>query len=241
MNPGLVFVCAHLTDERLYAAQCAALAQDYDCSVHCFRTHDTMCGMARELLAKAPPRFTLIGLSLGGYVAEEVIRQDLGRLERLVMMDTSAVADDAPHAAGRRADIEKVRRGGIDALIPELPARWLHPDHARRPDLCALMASMARSVGATGQYNQQMAMLGRPDSHADLRRVRVPTLFVCGREDTARPIAEHEMMAACVPHSRFEIIDHCGHLSTIEQPDEVNALLTGWLRANPPLADPRRS
>jgi len=232
MKPNVVFVCAHLTDERLYAAQLAALEPDYDCSVHCFREHDTMGAMARELLAQAPPRFTLIGLSLGGYVAEEVIRQDIGRLERLVMMDTSAVADDEPHAAGRRADIEKVQRGGIDALIPELPARWLHPDHAVRQDLVDLMASMARSVGARGQYNQQMAMLGRPDSHEDLRRLRVPTLFACGREDLGRPIAEHEMMAACVPHSRFEIIERCGHLSTIEQPERVNELLTTWLRSN---------
>jgi pimeloyl-ACP methyl ester carboxylesterase len=122
-----------------------------------------------------------------------------------------------------------VQAGGIDALIPELPARWLHPAHARRPELVALMAAMARNVGATGEYNQQMAMLGRPDSHEDLKRVRVPTLFVVGREDTARPVAEHESMHACVPGSRFEIIEHCGHLSTIEQPEAVNRLLTGWL------------
>ena len=225
----LVFVCAHLCDERLYAPQLAALSSRFDCSVYCFRDHDSLGGMAEELLASTPPRFTLIGLSLGGYVALEVIRRRLDRLERLVMMDTSAVADDEPHRAGRLADIAKVKAGGIDALIPELPARWLHPDHAKRPDLVALMASMARSVGAQGQYNQQTAMLARPDSHADLRRVRIPTLFVCGREDTARPIAEHESMAACIPGAPLEIIEHCGHLSTIEQPEIVNRLLLDWL------------
>jgi pimeloyl-ACP methyl ester carboxylesterase len=227
----LVFVCAHLCDERLYAPQLAALSPAYDCSVHCFRQHDSLGGMAEELLATAPPRFTLIGLSLGGYVALEVIRRQLDRLERLVMMDTSAVADDEPHRAGRFADIAKVKAGGIDALIPELPARWLHPAHATRPDMIELMASMARAVGAQGQYNQQQAMLARPDSHADLRRVRIPTLFVVGREDTARPIAEHESMAACIPGAPLEIIEHCGHLSTIEQPEIVNRLLSGWLRA----------
>jgi pimeloyl-ACP methyl ester carboxylesterase len=228
----LVFVCAHLCDERLYAPQLAALSPAYDCSVHCFREHDSLGGMAEELLATAPPRFTLIGLSLGGYVALEVIRRQFNRLERLVMMDTSAVADDELHRAGRFADIAKVKAGGIDALIPELPARWMHPEHAQRPDLVALMGSMARSVGAQGQYNQQMAMLARPDSHADLARLRVPTLFVDGREDTARPVAEHESMHASVPGSRLEIIEHCGHLSTIEQPEIVNRLLSGWLRAN---------
>jgi pimeloyl-ACP methyl ester carboxylesterase len=228
-RPSLVFVCAHLTDERLYAPQLAVLEADYDCSVYCFREYDSMGGMAAELLARAPARFSLIGLSLGGYVALEVIRRDLARIERLVMMDTSADADTPRHRAGRLADIEKVKAGGIEALIPELPARWLHPDRATRADFVELMASMARSVGAQGEYNQQMAMLKRPDSHEDPRRVRVPTLFVCGREDTARPIAEHESMHACVPGSRFEIIEHCGHLSTIEQPGIINRLLTGWL------------
>jgi pimeloyl-ACP methyl ester carboxylesterase len=226
----LVFVCAHLCDERLYAPQIAALEADYDCSVYCFRAHDTMGGMAGELLAKAPPRFTLIGLSLGGYVALEVIRRELGRIERLVMMDTSADADTERHRAGRLADIAKVEDGGIEALVPELPSRWLHPAHAVRADLVELMGSMARSVGAEGERNQQLAMLARPDSHADLQRVAVPTLFVVGREDTARPISEHESMVACVPGSRFEIIEQCGHLSTIEQPEVVNRLLTSWLR-----------
>ena len=88
---------------------------------------------------------------------------------------------------------------------------------------------MARSVGATGQFNQQQAMLARPDSHDDLRTVRVPTLIACGREDTATPRAEHERMHASVPGSRLEVFEQCGHLSTIEQPEAVTALLTRWL------------
>ena len=106
-----------------------------------------------------PERFTLIGLSLGGYVAFEIIRRQLHRLERLVLMDTTAVADHPARKAGRLADIAKVREGGIEALIPELPSRWLLPAHARKPELVNLMAEMARSVGARGQLNQQTAML----------------------------------------------------------------------------------
>ena len=89
---------------------------------------------------------------------------------------------------------------------------------------------MARSIGARGQFNQQTAMLGRPDSHADLERVRVPTLLVCGREDLVTPVRDHEAMAARVPGARLEIIENCGHLSTIEQPEIVNRLLKNWLQ-----------
>ena len=229
-RPFLAFACAHLTDERLYAAQVAALEADYDCAVFVFRDHGSLDAMATELLARAPARFTLIGLSLGGYLAFEIVRRQLHRLERLVLMDTTAVADAPARRAARLSDIAKVREGGIEALIPELPGRWLHPAHVRRADLTSLMAAMARSIGAHGQFNQQTAMLTRPDSHADLERVRVATLVLCGREDPVTPVRDHEAMAARVPGARLEVIDHCGHLSTIEQPESVSRILTNWLR-----------
>ena len=230
-RPALAFACAHLTDERLYAHQIAALGATHDCRVFVFRDHDSMAGMAGQVLSAMPDRFTLIGLSLGGYVAFEVMRSALPRLERLVLIDTTAVADHPARRDGRRKDIATVQQGGIEALIPELPARWLLPDHARDPVLVKLMADMARSVGARGQFNQQTAMLARPDSHADLARMRAPTLVMCGRQDPVTPLADHEAMAACVPGAQLTVIEDCGHLSTIEQPETVTAELTRWLRS----------
>jgi pimeloyl-ACP methyl ester carboxylesterase len=230
----LAFACAHLTDERLYAAQVEALGPTHDCRVFAFREHDSLGAMAEELLANTPERFTLVGLSLGGYLAFEVIRRQLRRLERLVLMDTTAVADAPARRAGRLADLAKVRDGGIEALIPELPSRWLLPAHVHRADLVGLMADMARSIGPNGQRNQQAAMLARPDSHTDLAKVRVPTLVMCGREDPVTPVTDHEAMARCVPGSRLELIESCGHLSTIEQPQAVNRVLVDWLQSTSP-------
>lgn len=231
-DPTLVFACAHLTDERLFAHQVNALSPMHDCRVFAFRDLPTLGVMAVELLAHAPPRFTLIGLSLGGYLAFEVIRRQPERIERLVLLDTRAIADTETLRQGRLADIAAVQAGGIDALIPELPVRWMHP--ASRPRLTNLMASMARNIGARGQFNQQQAMLARPDSHEDLRTVRVPTLIACGREDNATPMAEHERMRDCVPGARLEVFEQCGHLSTIEQPDLVTSLLSRWLAETRP-------
>jgi pimeloyl-ACP methyl ester carboxylesterase len=231
LRPFLAFACAHLTDERLYAAQLAALGERYECRAFVFRDQDSLGAMAEELLANTPARFTLIGLSLGGYVAFEVIRRQLHRLERLALLDTTAAADQPARHAGRLADMAKVREGGIEALIPELPARWLLPAHAKRPELVALMAEMARSVGARGQINQQTAMLGRPDSHRDLSKVAVPTLVMCGRQDPVTPVADHQAMAACVPGARLAFIENCGHLSAIEQPQAVTQVLSEWLES----------
>jgi pimeloyl-ACP methyl ester carboxylesterase len=228
-RPCLAFACAHLCDERLFAAQLAALGDAYDCRVFVFREEDSMRQMASTLLAGTPPRFTLIGLSLGGYVAFEVLRQATPRLERLALLDTRASADAEAARAVRLADIAKVREGGIEALIPELPARWLLPAHLARSDLVDLMASMARSIGASGQRNQQRAMLARPASFDDLARSTLPTLVLCGADDPVTPPDDHRAMAQRSAAARLEIIPDCGHLSTLEQPQTVNRILVDWL------------
>lgn len=232
-RPAIAFVCAHLCDERLYAAQHAALAASHDCRVFAFRDEDTLAAMAVAVLAAMPPRFALVGLSLGGYVAFEIARRALGRVERLALLDTTAVADTPARRAGRLADIAKVEAGGIEALIPELPGRWLLPAHRQRADLLALLASMAKSIGANGQRNQQRAMLGRPDSHADLGAVRVPALVLCGAGDAVTPPADHEAIAARIAGARLVVVPDSGHLSTIEQPAAVTAALSAWLAEAP--------
>jgi pimeloyl-ACP methyl ester carboxylesterase len=232
-KPFLAFACAHLCDERLFAPQRDALADRYDSRVFVFRDEDSLGAMADALLAGTPPRFTLIGLSLGGYVAMEVVRRQPRRLERLALLDTTAVADTPVRRAGRLADIVRVESGGIDALVPELPSRWLLPVHADRRDLTELMAAMARSVGALGQRNQQRAMLERPDSHGDLARLAIPTLVLCGEQDRVTPIADHEAIAARIVGAQLSIVPDCGHLSTIEQPAAVNRILMQWLAGSP--------
>ena len=230
-HPCIAFACAHLCDERLFSRQVAALGASFDCRVFVFREQDSLGAMAEALLAATPPRFTLVGLSLGGYVAFELMRRAAERVERLALLDTTAAADSEARRAGRLADIAKVESGGIEALIPELPGRWLLPAHRERADLVALMGDMTRSVGARGQRNQQLAMLGRPDSHADLARVRVPTLVLCGEQDPVTPVADHAAIAERIAGARFERIADCGHLSTIEQPDTVTRVLSQWLAA----------
>lgn len=136
-RPALAFACAHMTDERLWAHPIAALQATHACTTFVFREQDSMGAMADEILARMPARFTLIGLSLGGYVAFEVIRRALHRLERLVLIDTTAVADHPARREGRLRDIATVQQGGIEALIPELAPRWLLPAHTADAALVA--------------------------------------------------------------------------------------------------------
>jgi pimeloyl-ACP methyl ester carboxylesterase len=226
----LVFVCGHLCDERLFAAQVAALSATHECSVFVFRDEDTLAAMAESLLLKAPPRFTLIGLSMGGYVAFEVLRRAPERLRGLVLLDTTAAADTPARKAGRLADRDKANVMGMPAFAPSLLERWLLPAHARNPELAQRVCAMAVDLGVVAQRNQQVAMLARPDSTSDLARVAVPTLVACGRQDVVTPLADHEAIVARIPNAQLAIIEDSGHLTTIEQPTVVTTLLQQWLR-----------
>lgn len=232
-RPALVFVCGHLCDERLFAAQVAELSATHACSVFVSREQDSLGGMADALLRESPPAFVLIGLSMGGYVAFEVLRRAPERLRGLVLLDTRATADTPAGRAARRADFEQAKAHGMPAFARGLPARWLAPANARDTALSELVCAMAVAVGHTGQGKQQAAMQARPDSLPDLAQVNVPTLVACGRQDLVTPLAAHEEIAARMPGARLEVIEDSGHLCTIEQPAAVTALLKRWLSSLP--------
>jgi pimeloyl-ACP methyl ester carboxylesterase len=104
----------------------------------------------------------------------------------------------------------------------------LHPNHAQDPAMRALLLQMARSVGKEGFIRQVKAQLGRPDSTADLQHITCPVLLITGRQDNICPVALHEEMAALLPQAHLEVVEQCGHLSTLEQPQTVTRLIRQW-------------
>ena len=75
---------------------------------------------------------------------------------------------------------------------------------------------------------QIKALLERPDATDVLPQIRCPTLVLCGREDSWSALAGHEKMASLIPDSRLVIIEHCGHMSTMERPAEVSTAMRDW-------------
>src|SRR5581483_5606215 len=226
----LVFVPGLLCDARLWRAQAEVLADIADCWVADATRSETMAGLARDLLADAPfERFALAGLSMGGYVALETLRQAPGRVERLALLDTSARADAPEQSQKRRDFIALAERGrffGVtDALLPML----VHRSRLGDADLVALVKDMAREIGKEAFVRQERAIMGRADSRPLLPRIAFPTLVLCGRQDALTPLERHEEIAAAAPGARLEIVENCGHLSTLERPDAVNAALRRWL------------
>lgn len=218
-----------LCDDALWEPQLAALSDIAEITVADLTRDELLPLMAARVLAEAPERFALAGLSMGGYLAQEIMRQAPERVMRLALLDTSARADTPERRSVRRGLIELAQKGDFKGITPRMLPQWLHPDHLADAALTRTVTEMTQRVGRDAYLRQMQAIMGRPDGREDLRRIGVPTLVLCGREDQATPLALHEEIAALVPGAALSVIERCGHLSTLERPQAVNAALRGWL------------
>lgn len=217
------------SDAALFAAQIRDLGGVADIMVGDTLQDDSLPGMARRVLAVAPERFALAGLSMGGYLALEIMRQAPERVERLALLDTSARAD-TPEAIKTREDaIATVGKVPYEKLAWASLPRLVAPDAS--DDVKQAVVDMGVRVGPETYIRQQKAIMARPDSRSLLATIRVPMLVVVGEKDVLTPPELAREMADAVPGARLVEIPGSGHLSTMERPEAVTAALREWLAA----------
>jgi pimeloyl-ACP methyl ester carboxylesterase len=229
MRTPLILLPGLLLDARLWRHQVENLSDLAEIEVADLVGPDTMAGMAERVLAMRSGPFALAGISMGGYVAFEILRRAPERVSRLALLDTSARADTPEQTARRRGLVELAQKGRFLGVTPRLLPQLLHPDHVRDHAIANIVAQMARSVGREGFLAQQRAIMGRPDSRPDLGRIRCPTLVLGGRQDAITPPEVMEEIAAGIPGAELALLDRCGHLAPLEQPEAVTAALAEWL------------
>jgi pimeloyl-ACP methyl ester carboxylesterase len=225
----LVLVPGLLCTRALWAAQLAALGDIADMTVADHTGHDSMAGIARSILASAPQRFALAGLSMGGYVAYEILRQAPERVTRLALLDTGYRADAPERREQRLALMALAEREGARKAQESLLAVLIHKSRLADRALVEAVLQMGADTGTAAFKRQQTAIMSRPDSAPLLPNIRCPTLIIVGREDALTPPALSQEMARAIPGAKLEIIGECGHLSTMEQPAAVNRALRAWL------------
>ena len=226
----LVLVPGLLCDAQLWQPQIENLTDIADIWIADHTRSDTMAGVARDVLADAPfASFALAGLSMGGYIALEIMRQTPQRVTRLGLLDTSARAE-LPQQTQRRMDlIALAGRGEFPEVTEILLPLLMHPSRLEQAALANVVRSMANSIGEEAFVRQQKAIMSRSDSLGLFPAIDCPTLVLCGRQDALTPLARHQEIAAGIKGARLEVIEDCGHLSTLERPAEVNAALRRWL------------
>jgi pimeloyl-ACP methyl ester carboxylesterase len=226
----LVLVPGLLCSARLYAPQIAALWPFGPITVADHRHDDDVAAIAARILADAPSRFALAGLSMGGYIAFAMFRQARERIAKLALLDTSARPDMPEQTEARQKFIALAEAGRISEVVDVLAPRFLHRDHRNEVALNRLIRDMAGETGVEAFVRQEKAIMNRPDSRPLLAEIRCPTLVLVGDGDELTPPELAKEIATGISGARLVSVPDCGHLSTVEQPEAVNAALAEWLR-----------
>lgn len=229
-RPHLVLLPGMLCDAGLFAHQTEHLAEVAEVGVGDLTRDDSVGGMARTVLDGAPERFSLAGLSLGGIVAMEVMRRAPERVERLALVDTSPLPP-RPDQLETWDGFERMTAEGrfMEVTTERLMPALVHPSRQGEPDITNAIERMAENVGEEAFLRQLSAQRGRPDSRESLARIECPTLVLCGRQDALCPFALHEEMAGTISGAVLVPVEGCGHLSSLERPEAVTAVLRYWM------------
>jgi pimeloyl-ACP methyl ester carboxylesterase len=234
MKPTLVLLPGLVCDAAVWAPQIQTLAARIDCHVVDYGLLDSIGAMAQHVLDTAPAAtFALAGHSMGGRVALEVVRRAPARVHHLALLDTGTHALTEGEAgrkerAGRMGLLHIAERQGMRAMAAQWAKPMVHPSRHSTPLFDLVLDTLERS--SPEQYAAQInALLHRPDAAPVLPTIGCPTLVLTGREDLWSPPEQHERMAAAITGAQLCIVEQCGHMSTLEQPDMVNAAFARWL------------
>ena len=229
----LVLIPGLLCDATVWPHQQAALADIAEITIADHGTLDSLPAMAQRILANAPPRFAIAGHSMGGRVVLEIYRAAPERISGVALMDTGhsplaqGVAGER-EVAGRFALLETARREGMRAMAEQWVQGMVHPARLQEQPLIDSILDMFESKTPEIYAAQTRALINRPDGTPVMSTIRCPTLVLCGHEDSWSPVQRHQEMAAAIPGSVLVDIPECGHMCTLERPDEVNAAMRSW-------------
>ena len=227
MTP-LVLIPGFMCDARLFGPQIAALGQDREV-IATVPTQNTVTGMASAILDAIPGRLCVGGLSMGGIVALEILRQAPDRIERLALMDTTPLADAPQNYDIRNRQIKDVHAGRlVDVMREELKPAYL-VDSPNKKDLLELCTDMAQALGPEVFEAQAIALRDRTDAQGALANAPKHTLILHGAEDRLCTPERHQLMHELAPHSTLVSIENAGHLPTLEQPAATIHALQNWL------------
>ncbi|MET3552661.1 alpha/beta fold hydrolase [Burkholderia sp. 567] len=227
--PPVVLVPGLLCSAEVFAPQVASLWPYGPVTVASTLEGDTITAMATAILANAPPRFALAGISMGGYICFEIMRRAPERVLKLALLDTSARPDTPDQVAQRRTLVMQARAGDFAELLSQALSAILHPTRQGDLALREINVRMGLTIGVDGFARQTEAIIGRIDSRPGLSTISVPTLVLVGDNDPLTPPDRSKEIAAAIPGAILAVVPECGHASTLEQPDIVSAALIDWI------------
>jgi len=229
MRKQLVMIPGTLCDANLFLHQMDGLKDLVNCSVANHSSSDNLTEVAANILKDIQGNFAVLGLSYGGIIAFEMWRQAPKRMEKLILLNTNYKKPSETTRDNQQRFLGMSALGEFREITTDfLKDAMLHPKHAQQPKMREIVLQMATNTGRVAFFKQIKAQLNRPDSTKDLPNIQCPTLIMTGQQDGVCTPQLHQEMAALIPNSTLKIIEHCGHLSTMEQPEVVNQTIRNW-------------
>lgn len=231
MKPGLVLLPGMMCDARLFAPQIVQFEQSFEIHVAALSGEDSLEAMVAAALVRIPfERFSLAGLSMGGIAAMEMMAQAPERIERVAILDSNHLADAPERRSIRQRQIADVEAGKLrQVIVEEMKPHYLAEANRGDAALLELLIEMAIDLGRYVFVAQSLALMTRRDYSDVLAAWDKPLLLLCGEEDALCPPERHRAMADLCPQAELHIVSGAGHISTLEQPEEVNRLMDRFL------------
>lgn len=226
----MVFVPGLLCDAAIWNA----VAQTFSCrhatSIADLTQDDSITAMAERLLKDAPPSFILIGLSMGGYVAQEILAIAPERVAAVILLDTSASPDDPARVQERSIALQSLDIGQFRGVTSTMMPRLIDRRHLHGP-ISKAVQDMALRVGSETFLRQQKAIMARRDFRPVLSTITQPALVAVGDCDTLTPPEKAIEIFRLLQKPSFYLFHQCGHLPPIEQPSRTARVIQTWLNS----------
>lgn len=226
-RPQLLLLPGFMLDQTLWDDMREGLQQLGQLHFGDLGQDDSISAMAARVLQQAPPRFILVGFSMGGYVAQAIMQQAPQRVIALALLNTSARQQNPREIAGNKVQLELAKQVPFKGLTSRALASSLHPDLAHDRVLLERLQAMALRNGKDVFIRQLSAL--RSDGYAELHKIQCPTLIVASSNDQLSSIAESQQMLEQIATARMVLVENCGHMTPLEKPQQLLQILSNWI------------
>ncbi len=228
MTP-VVMIPGMMCDERIFAHQIKELGTDTEVYIADISKYSSIQELASDVLENSPPKFFLVGHSMGGIVAMEMCSQEPDRIEKLVIMDSNPKPELEETKLKREPQIRNVISGNLAQVMKEEMKPNYLADSYKQKDILNTCMEMALTLGPEVFVRQSRALQDRDDQQSTLKDLNIPVLIMCGAEDKLCSLERHELMHNIINDSKLEVVMDAGHMPTLEQPQKTTEVIKSWL------------
>jgi len=228
MTP-VVMIPGMMCDERIFAHQIKELGTDTEVYIADISKYSSIQELASDVLENSPPKFFLVGHSMGGIVAMEMCSQEPDRIEKLVIMDSNPKSELEETKLKREPQIRNVISGNLAQVMKEEMKPNYLADSYKQKDILNTCMEMALTLGPEVFVRQSRALQSRDDQQSTLKDLDIPVLIMCGSDDKLCSLEKHELMHNIINDSKLEVVMDAGHMPTLEQPQKTTEVIKSWL------------